>query len=97
MPAHTNDANDAHDAHAKPPVPPAHETSPPEWFIQYCLYGPQQGKVAVMHADQAITANRSEAGKRVPMNYWITIGRAPTEREAKALRVSLRRACMARI
>lgn len=63
------------------------------WFVQYCLYGTKKGMMAVIHAEEAIRSNIAEARKRVPMNYWVTVGWARTQQEARALRTQLMRTC----
>lgn len=59
--------------------------SPPV-LVQYCLFGPNRGSLAVMPAADAIRQNIAEAKKTVPHNYWITVGLACSERDAKAVR-----------
>ena len=42
-----------------------------------------------MPAEEAIRNNLAEAKKIVPMNFWVTVGLASTEREAKEVRRAL--------
>lgn len=39
-----------------------------------------------MPAEEAIRNSLAEAKKIVPMNFWVTVGLASTEREAKEVR-----------
>lgn len=61
------------------------------WLVQYCLYGPERGAMAVMPAADAIRQNIAEARKTVPRNYWVTVGLACSNNKAKEVRTKLRR------
>lgn len=54
--------------------------------MQLCLYGDKRGNISVMPAEEAIRNSLAEAKKIVPMNFWVTVGLASTEREAKEVR-----------
>jgi len=60
-----------------------------QWLVQLCLYGDKRGNISVMPAEEAIRNNLAEAKKIVPMNFWVTVGLASTEREAKDVRRAL--------
>lgn len=60
------------------------------WFVQYCLFGPKRGDLAVMPAADAIRQNIAEAKRMVARNYWVTVGLASNEQEAKQTRKTIR-------
>ena len=60
------------------------------WLVQYCLFGPDRGSLAVIPAADAIRQNLGEAKKNVPRNFWVTVGLECSESQAKAARKTIR-------
>ena len=60
------------------------------WLVQYCLFGPKRGNLAVMPAADAIRQNIAEARRPVARNYWVTVGLACNENDAKETRRTIR-------
>jgi len=59
------------------------------WFVQYCLFGPDRGHMAVMTATQAMERNITEATRNIPRNFWVTVGMACSEAEARKERTRI--------